>query len=624
MPIEVELPDGSIAEFPDDMAPEQIEAVLSAQFGAQPQEQQAPAEGPGIGQQALNAVGEFAAAANRQVFGLVDFVGPDTVNAALGAFGSDKRVPTLTETLGHPGGFMEPGLARDAVAGAGAAVPIGLGVGAALRGAAAKYLPQMASGAESIGAGILRQLGKTTAGADAALGAASGVGGAVGGAAGEEIAGEEGRRVGELAGAVLVPVGAAVGAAALASRAKKTADIAERLAQKRSDADLAEYKLQPIKGGQPPKDADVVEMPNGRRMAVVNDAEAAEAIKQGADRAVVSAMKSVNDPTRERLLRMTKISRQGKKDALFRDSNRPSDVVGGSLSARLRSVKAVNDKAGSRLDLVAKSLQGQKADMSAPAKRYAAALRDAGVTQGEKGTLNFRGSDFEDLAGVNKILNTVTRRAGHVFRTGDAYEAHRLKRFIDEQVSYGKGSADGLTGKSERMLKALRASIDEALDQQFPRYNKVNTQYSDSVRALDAFQDAAGTKIDLFGPNADSAIGTVSRRLLSNAQSRASLKDAIKQLDDTAAKYGAKFDDDIMAQVTFADELDRLFGAAARTSLQGDAEKAAGSAARIMTGQETPTGLAAKGIEAGIMKARGINEENAYKALIRLLARKSN
>lgn len=33
MPIEVELPDGSIAEFPDGMPDDQINAVLQRQFG---------------------------------------------------------------------------------------------------------------------------------------------------------------------------------------------------------------------------------------------------------------------------------------------------------------------------------------------------------------------------------------------------------------------------------------------------------------------------------------------------------------------------------------------------------------------------------------------------------------
>ena len=44
--IEVELPDGSIAEFPDGMPPEQIQAVLQQQFGTMPQEapQQVPQE----------------------------------------------------------------------------------------------------------------------------------------------------------------------------------------------------------------------------------------------------------------------------------------------------------------------------------------------------------------------------------------------------------------------------------------------------------------------------------------------------------------------------------------------------------------------------------------------------
>ena len=33
MPVRVQLPDGNIAEFPDGMPPQEIEAVLQRQFG---------------------------------------------------------------------------------------------------------------------------------------------------------------------------------------------------------------------------------------------------------------------------------------------------------------------------------------------------------------------------------------------------------------------------------------------------------------------------------------------------------------------------------------------------------------------------------------------------------------
>lgn len=146
------------------------------------------------------------------------------------------------------------------------------------------------------------------------------------------------------------------------------------------------------------------------------------------------------------------------------------------------------------------------------------------------------------------------------------------EKFIDEQVTFGK-TAEGLGGKTERVAKGLRRQFDQLLDSSFPAYDKVNTQYADTVQALDAFQKAAGSTIDLASENADKAVGTLSRRLMSNAQSRVRLLDAIEGLQSTASKYGKTFDDDVVSQALFVDELERVFGPSARTSLQGEVGK---------------------------------------------------
>lgn len=610
--------------FPEGTTPEQMAEAIDEFFSSQdqpPAQPAAPQQPPGIADRIMSVPGmkplaEFSSAANRQVLGALDIV-PGAINDVLAMTGTDYRVPGFEQNLGSQGGYMEEGLGRDVVQSAGSVLPAALGGGALIRGVA-QGLPAMASGAESVGAGLLRQMGTTTAKGDAALGALSGAGSAVGGAAGEAVGGEQGRQIGQIAGGVIAPVGAIGAASAVSSRASKAADIAERITQGRADRDLAEFTIRPAKPAEP----GAVNV-GGKTVKVVADDAAKEAIKQGLDDGIVAAVKSVNDKTRDRLLRMVKISEQGKANALDGSVNRPADVAGESLAARLRFIKSVNERAGKNLDRVANTLRSETADMSTAAQKFGSALDDAGVSVTEGGGLNFRGSDFEDMQGVNKILNTVYRRANHIFETGNAYQAHRLKRFIDEQVSYGKGSADGLTGRAERLLKSLRADIDSSLDAQFPRYNRVNTQYSDTIQAINTFQDSAGTKVNLFGEIADKALGPVSRRLLSNAQSRATLMDAMKTLDDTALKYGAKFDDDIMMQVRFADELDSMFGAAAKTSLQGDAEKATKRGVAIATGQRNLTGIAADLAEAGINKARGINEQNAYKALKQLLARKA-
>lgn len=357
------------------------------------------------------------------------------------------------------------------------------------------------------------------------------------------------------------------------------------------------------------------------RPVVKSDRIAQEAIKQGFDEGVVAAVKQTTPVNKAKLLRMATIAEKAKQDAVFGSTNRPADVAGDSLAQRIKTIRKVNQEAGQQLDGVAKSLRGQKGDLTTPTENFARNLNEMGVQENGDGSLNFVGSDIEGIAGAEKILKQVASRVRKL-DADDAYDMHRLKRYIDEQVTYGK-TTEGLSGKAERALKNLRADIDASLDAQFPEYNRVNTQYADTISALDAFQDAAGTKVNLFGENSEKALGTVSRRLLSNTQSRVNLIDSIKNIDDVAKKYGTTFDDDIMTQVLFADELDKVFGAAARTSLQGDVGKGVKRGLETATGQRTLTGIGIDAASSAIEKARGINEQNAFKSIKELLAREA-
>lgn len=381
---------------------------------------------------------------------------------------------------------------------------------------------------------------------------------------------------------------------------------AQRIAAGETSRDLARSTLAPgsAESGAP-------------RLA--RDPAAREAIKQGFDEGVIQAVKQTTPQNKAKLLRMANIAERGADDEVFRSLNRPADVVGDSLSQRIKFIRNVNKDAGQRLDGVAKSLRGQQGNIEGPANNFAANLNEMGITQDDNGRLAFIGSDIEGITGAEKILSQVAQRVNRL-DANDAYDMHRLKRYIDEQVTYGK-TTEGLSGKAERTLKQLRADIDASLDAQFPEYNRVNTQYSDTIQALDAFQDAAGTKVDLFGPNSEKALGTVSRRLLSNTQSRANLLTSLKDIEDVSKKYGTTFDDDIITQVMFADALDKRFGAAAATSLQGDVGKGVKRGLETATGQRTLTGMAIDAAGNLAERARGINDKNAFKSIKKLLER---
>jgi hypothetical protein len=83
-----------------------------------------------------------------------------------------------------------------------------------------------------------------------------------------------------------------------------------------------------------------------------------------------------------------------------------------------------------------------------------------------------------------------------------------------------------------------------------------------------------------------------------------------------------KLDDNIVNQLIFVNELDRMFGAAAQTSLKGQVSEA------MQTGLDIARGNAAKRamdlVAEKAQNLRGINKENAIKAMEEILKRKAN
>lgn len=398
----------------------------------------------------------------------------------------------------------------------------------------------------------------------------------------------------------------------LAKQSATKTKIAELINKGSTDKDVAKFKLQ--------------ESMKTGKVKAVKDKVAIESIKQGFDEGVIAAVKGSSKADKSKMIKMTNIMEKGKNNTRYSMLNRPSDVAGDSLMDRFRVVKGANKAAGQQLDSVAKSLKGQRIDFNPIGEKFADNLADMGIDITDDLQLNFKGSDIEGLKGPENAIKQIFNRMKSS-RANDAFSAHKLKRFIDEQVTYGK-NAEGLAGNAERVLKDLRRDIDTKLDTSFPEYDLINTAYAETVGAIDALQDAAGKKMNLTGKNADKATGTLLRRLMGNPASRINLMDSIDLIENTANKYrnfkgidktgrlleGPKkpaFEDDLLSQIMFVDELDSVFGPVARTSFQGQIKQA------IPTSKSDAV---VKAAEVGIEKIRGINQKGAFKAIRELLS----
>jgi hypothetical protein len=362
------------------------------------------------------------------------------------------------------------------------------------------------------------------------------------------------------------------------------------------------------------------------------DKLASETIRQGFDEAIIATVKTASKADKIKMNKMANIMEKGKRNARFAAENRPSDVVGDTLLSKVKVIRGANLAAGKSIDKVAQTLKGKEIDISAAVDDFASSLDNLGVQLVDDGKGGFK-PDFELsqlAAGDRGPLKEVIRQMNIRGAAGvDGFAAHRMKRLIDNNVTFGK-TKTGLSGDAERALKSFRANLDASLDNTFPAYDKANIAYADTIGALDSIQSALGTKLDLKGPQADKALGTKLRGLLSNNATRVNLLDATKEIESVAKKHGAKGkllvegkglgSDDLLNQILFVDELDSRFGPVARTSFQGQIDQAAQRGVSALTeAKVSPVTAAIKGAASIAEKFRGINDDNAFKAIKDLL-----
>lgn len=363
--------------------------------------------------------------------------------------------------------------------------------------------------------------------------------------------------------------------------------IGQRLAQQQQiggdDLRIAGYKLSDK--GRTVKDSSWTKYAN-------------QAKEAGFDEGALATLKNASRADKDRMLTMVddmETALFDKKKAL---RTRPGNRVGEVLKDRVKTLTDLKEEAGSQLDDVARSLKPEQADFTPAINSFINKLDDMGIKLGDDLTPDFRYSDIEGLDSAEKALTRVIKRlkADTPGKTPSAYDMHRLKRYIDNNVSYDK-SGDGLIAQVENIVKDLRHDVDNILDTRFPEYNRVNTQYADTITALDSLQSSVGKRLDFNSKYADSALGQELRKLTSNYKSRNDLMESMDVVEDTLRKYGKEFDSDIDSLVVFNNMIDEAFDPIAGRSLRGEVGKANIDAAIKMAeaarGQKTVLGMGA-------------------------------
>jgi len=213
----------------------------------------------------------------------------------------------------------------------------------------------------------------------------------------------------------------------------------------------------------------------------------------------------------------------------------PFEVVGTPIVKRLKTLDNQVKGFSRQLDSVAEGLKGQPINnMGSVWQTVSDGLNRLKVGVADDGKLNFTGSQLEGLGKSGDVVSNVFNR---INRANDASDLHILKKFIDENVSYGK-RVEGLSGEAEKLLKEWRRTIDAILDAQFPSYNKVNTELSKRIQPLndlkDLLKNADGLDSDLLSQKA----GILARRITSASPSNPEIKQILRNLDKLTGKKG--------------------------------------------------------------------------------------
>lgn len=356
---------------------------------------------------------------------------------------------------------------------------------------------------------------------------------------------------------------------------------------------------------------------------IVPDTLAAAATKQGWKPGVVAAIKAGSDLDRLKGIQMINRYKAGQVDEFKRATMRPSDIIGNTIDSRIKFLVDIKDASGKEIKRIADTdLKQQPVAYEPVINDFEQSLRDLGVSIVERNgklVVDLKGSAIEGDAPGAKILNTVLSRMYETNAPKNASDIHRLKQYLDTQIEYGSRRQNTLTARAERTIKDLRRGLNMVLGEKFPAYKAANERYSDSIGALGDLQKGVGTSIDLDGDNVASALGTASRKLTSNYATRINLMDALELLDQVAKKHGMKINDSVINQVIMANEIDRMFGATADTSLKGIMQQVERGVDIARSDALTAALAIAK---EGSNKFRGINEANALKAIEELLRRK--
>lgn len=333
--------------------------------------------------------------------------------------------------------------------------------------------------------------------------------------------------------------------------------------------------------------------------------------------ATVSVIENMKRGSKKAFNDMLNIIKEGRDKPLSGVRNRPSDVLGDALADRARDMIKLNDRSARQIGAIAKNeLSKINIDISSVKQRFYDSMSELGVKTNidNKGKVNFDFSESKFVGGSNELINRL-----NTFLKDDSingFDAHKLKQFSRELVDFGEGTESAIAANSQAPIKNLATDINNILVNVNPKYGKANKAFSDSIDIVNGFNRMVKS-VDLDGDLAGQSLANKAKRLTSNAESRASIRELFEGAEKVMSDSGFKvnYSNDIDALSFALTKLEDSFKITPPDSIRGNMQRAGVNLAQGVD----PTTAVTEGL---MNKVFSLNKPDfnkkmaAYKALI--------
>jgi hypothetical protein len=275
----------------------------------------------------------------------------------------------------------------------------------------------------------------------------------------------------------------------------------------------------------------------------------------------------MNNATRSQVNKMLDTIEANKRsgDPLSTMENRPANVIGESLAARVRKLDSIKKSASNDIsNIINGDLGAKSVDVASARDKFINSMADSDISiaRNEDGILMADSSrtltNIDEVIGQRKLSNILNRiESGQM----NAKEAHKLKRNIRELVSYDPSAPGSLkvSADIERAIKELSTGLGDSIAKIDNSYSLANKKYAESIDVLIKADKLLGNKLMIGDELASSKLGALAKRIGTNLASKESVIDLVQSLDESLAKRGVRPQDDIKRQVATLADLEKIF-----------------------------------------------------------------